>query len=274
MEGPPAFPSHPAPRGTAGNKGQSLYLGSAGTEAASQSRGWGWGSRPRSAPQGSLHPHHRPPKQVFARSGFVRFLFQPAQTSAPSRGHGAGGPLPLAGMRLGHRHSLLPVEPRHCGQGTQQTPALSASSWFPGPTHPTPLARPLRKETKWPSCSQVPPHPATGGPVPLSAGPCSVAPGPTRPTSFLSRARLSRPRAASRPERESLALLVSVSAREAFRARPASADCCGSGCCTRSDFWLCGRACLGEGVTQAKGWEVEGKGSQQEAWGPAWAPPP
>lgn len=41
MEGPPVFPSHPAlrHRGTTGNKGQGLYLGSAGTEATSQS--WG-----------------------------------------------------------------------------------------------------------------------------------------------------------------------------------------------------------------------------------------
>jgi len=113
----------------------------------------------------------------------------------------------------------LQVEPRHCSGGARQTPVLPASSWAPGPTHPTPPARPVRKEAKWPSCSQVPPHPATSGLVPLSAGPCSVAPGPTRSTSFLSRTRLSCPRAASLPKRESPALPVSVSAREALRAR-------------------------------------------------------
>lgn len=66
---------------------------------------------------------------------------------------------------------------------------------------------------------------------------------------------------------------------------PTSPDCCGSGCCRRSGFWLCSQAWLREGVTQAKGWEVEGKGSQLETCGPplegrgwaqgaAWAPHP
>lgn len=49
---------------------------------------------------------------------------------------------------------------------------------------------------------------------------------------------------------------------------PTSPDCCGSGCCRRSGFWLCSQACLREGVTQAKGWEMEGKGSQLETCGP------
>lgn len=114
----------------------------------------------------------------------------------------------------------MQVEPRHCGEGARQTPVLPASSWAPGLTHSIPLARPLRKEARWPSCSQVPPHPATSGLVPLSAGPCSVALGPTRPHPSSPELGSANPRAASLPERESPALLVLVSAREAFHARP------------------------------------------------------
>lgn len=124
-------------------------------------------------------------------------------------------------MCISHKHILLcRVEPRHCGEGAWQTPVLPASSWAPGPTHPIPLARPLKKEARWPSYSQVPPHPATSELVPLSAGPCSAAPGPTRSHPSSPEPGSANPRPASLPERESPALLVLVSAREAFHARP------------------------------------------------------
>lgn len=142
-----------------------------------------------------------------------------AQTSAPSRGHGAGRPSPwpecasvIDTFYFAGRAQAL--------QWRDPADTSSPCRWLgPRPHSSHPSGRATEKEAKWPTCSQVPPHPATRGLVPLSAGPCSVAPGPTRPTSFPSNTRLSRPGAASLPERESPALPVSIPAREALCAR-------------------------------------------------------
>lgn len=79
--------------------------------------------------------------------------------------------------------------------------------------------------------------PANSGLIPLTVDPCSAASGPTRPTSFPSRTRLSCSMAASLPEREPPTLYVSVSAARAqpCHLRPLW------GYCTRSTARLPGR---------------------------------
>lgn len=84
MEGPPVFPSNPTLRH---RDSKQVTRGRVRIWAQQELRlQVNHGGRPRPALQGPLHPCHQPPKQqVFARSGFLRFLFQPAQTSPPQQ---------------------------------------------------------------------------------------------------------------------------------------------------------------------------------------------
>lgn len=124
-------------------------------------------------------------------------------------------------------------------------------------TGPHSSARPLRTEVRQPLAPSSPPTAADNGLIPLSADPCSAAPGPTKLTSFPSRARLSSSMAASLLEREPPALRVSLSA---IHARPSLTRLLYS-CGKRSGFLLCSQACLGNRATQTNVLGVEGKGS-------------
>lgn len=161
----------------------------------------------------------------------------------------------------------MEVEPRHCNGGAWQTPALPASSWAPGPAHPISLTRPLRKEAKWPSCSQLPPHHGhqwAGCPQHRTLL-SSSWPNQANILPFQNRAQTCP------PETESSALLVSVSAREAFHAQAHRMPW----------VWLLtlrsGLPTRRGGTVQTKVQEVEGKGSRLEhRLGPTrlWAAPP